>query len=164
MLKTLLCCLFTSFAVQYIPCQASPLGEGAFDTINISADEASEDEQTGALHFKGHFLMQSDDWWLESSQATVYGRPDRPDKINLEGSPASFFIKRVASDPLSMIKATAPVIEYIRDANILKLSGGAILQLDDEVISSSSIEFNLDTERYRTSGAGGVTIKVPPVN
>ena len=69
---------------------ADPLGEGAFDTINISADEAVEDEIPGIIHLKGNFQMLSDEWSLTSNLATVNGSPNKPDRIYLQGSPARF--------------------------------------------------------------------------
>ncbi len=143
------------------PCNASPLGEGAFDTISISADEAFEDERPGILHFKGHFRMQSTDWQLISTQATVYGSPNRPDRVYLEGSPARFLVSRTDSTGHGPVEATASVVEYLRSANILKLSGSAMLILDDEVIRSTNIEYNIDTNRYQAGGIEGVEIEVP---
>ena len=104
------------------PCSAASLGEGAFDMISISADEASEDEQPGILHFNGHFQMRSTDWQLTSDQATVYGSPDEPDRVYLEGSPAHFLVNRNDQTDQDQIKAAAQVVEYLRDANLLKLS------------------------------------------
>jgi lipopolysaccharide transport protein LptA len=144
-------------------CSAAPLGEGAFDMISISADEASEDEQPGILHFNGHFLMQSTDWQLTSEEATVYGSPDQPDRVYLEGSPARFLINRNDEENRGQIKATALVVEYLRDDNLLMLSGGATLMLGDEVIRSTHIEYDINTNRYRAGGSDGVLIEVPPV-
>ena len=144
-------------------CSAAPLGKGAFDMISISADEASEDEQPGILHFNGHFLMQSTDWHLTSEEATVYGRPDQPDRVYLEGSPARFLINPDDSNNRGQIMATARVVEYLSSADILLLSGGATLMLDDEVIRSTHIEYDINTNRYRASGSDGVQIEVPPV-
>jgi len=145
-------------------CNAAPLGEGAFDMISISADEASEDEQPGILHFNGNFLMRSTDWRLTSEEATVYGSPDKPDRVYLEGTPARFLINRDESKNQGQIKAAAEVVEYLRDDNVLMLSGGATLILDDEVIRSSHIEYDIKTNRYRAGGSEGVLIEVPPVN
>lgn len=164
MLKRALCCLIVLLAVVCLPCNASPLGEYSFETISISADEAFEDLQPNILHFNGNFMMQSNEWRLESKQATVSGRPDKPDKIHLEGEPARFMIDRKDGEILQTIEASAPVIEYLRSANLLKLSGGAVLKLDEEVIRSAVIEFDLDSDRYRASGADGVMIEVPPTN
>jgi len=164
MLKTAHCCLIVLLAVMYLPCNASQLGEQSFKTISISADEAFEDLKPNILHFKGNFLMQSNEWRLESNQATVSGRPDKPDKIYLEGEPARFLIDRRDDKNLRTIEASAPAIEYLRSANLLKLSGGAVLKLDQEVIRSAVIEFDLDSDRYRASGADGVMIEVPPTN
>ena len=145
------------------PCTAAPLGEGAFDLISISADEASEDEQPGILHFRGHFTMRSDDWNLTSETATVYGSPDRPDKVVLEGSPARFVVKRTDGTQPDQIVADAPKVEYSRAGNMLLLSSGATLQLGDEIIHSRHIEYNIGTNRYRAGGADGVQIQVPPI-
>ncbi len=131
--------------------------------ISISADEASEDEQPGILHFNGHFLMQSTDWQLTSEEATVYGSPDKPDRVYLEGSPARFLINLNDQENRGQIKATAPVVEYLRNGNLLMLSGGATLMLGDEVIRSTHIEYDINTNRYRASGSDGVLIEVPPV-
>ena len=144
------------------PCDAGPLAEGAFDMISISADEAYEDEQPGILHLKGHFQMQSSDWRLSSGQATVYGSPNRPDRVYLEGSPARFQISRMNSTDKGPIEATARVVEYLRVANRLKLSGDAILQMGDEVIRSANIEYDIDTNRFQAGGIDGVMIEVPP--
>jgi lipopolysaccharide export system protein LptA len=62
------------------------------------------------------------------------------------------------------IEAAASVVEYIRDTNRLLLSGGATLVLGEEVIRSTYIEYNIDTNRYSAGGKSGVSIKVPPVD
>ena len=143
------------------PCAAAPLGKSAFDMISISADEAQEDEQPGILHLKGNFLMQSSDWHLTSSQATVYGNLNRPDKIRLEGTPARFLVVPAGETEGDLIEATALVVEYIRETNKLTLSGGASLILGDEVIRSTNIEYDINSNRYQAGGDDGVLIEVP---
>lgn len=151
-------------ALMLSPCGATPLGENAFDTISISADEAYEDLQPGILHFRGHFLMQSSDWQLTSTSATVHGSPNRPDRVYLEGSPARFMVDQVDAAGQGPVDATAPVIEYLRATNKLTLSGGATLMLDDEVIQSTNIEYDIVTNQYQAGGTGGVQIEVTPVD
>lgn len=146
-----------------LPCMAAPLGAGAFDMISISADEASEDEQPGILHFKGHFRMHSDDWNLTADAATVYGNPDRPDRITLQGSPARFVVNRSDGAQPGQIEADAEVVEYTRADSLLLLSSGATLKLGDEVIHSKRIEYDIGTNRYKAGGADGVHIVVPPI-
>jgi len=150
-LLTLMCCL----------CSAAALDERAFDMISISADEASEDEQPGILHFNGHFLMQTNDWHLTSAVAVVYGSPDKPDRVLLEGSPARFFVDNTEQGE---IEATAAVVEYLREDNLLKLSGEATLKLGKEIIRSANIEYDISTNRYQAGGTEGVLIEVPPGN
>ena len=161
MQRTVILCLLTFVCV---PCAATPLGEDAFDMISISADEASEDEQPGILHFTGHFRMQSTDWQLTSSEATVYGSPDKPDRVYLEGTPARFLINRTNLVEQGRIEATATVVEYLRSADLLTLSGGATLMLDDEIIRSTHIEYDIGANRYRAGGLDGVLIEMPPVD
>jgi lipopolysaccharide transport protein LptA len=132
--------------------------------ISISADEASEDEQPEILHFRGHFRMRSDDWQLTSDAATVYGRPDKPERVLLEGSPAYFTVNRTDRTDMGRITASASVVEYLRDPNLLVLSGGATLMLGDEIIHSKHIEYDIGTNRYQAGGADGVLIEVPPVD
>jgi len=151
-------------ALILAPCGATPLGEDAFDTISISADEAYEDVKPGILHFKGHFMMQSKDWQLTSSKATVYGSPNRPDRVYLEGSPARFLVDRADAEGQDPVDAMAPVVEYLRATNKLILSGGATLMLGDEVIRSTHIEYDIDTNQYQAGGIDGVYIEVPPVD
>jgi len=130
--------------------------------ISINADEASEDEQEGILHFNGHFVMLSSDWHLTSEQATVYGRPDKPDRVLLEGSPARFLVKRTDHTDQGQVEGTALVVEYLREVNLLMLSGGATLMLGDEIIRSAHIAYDIGTKRYQAGGTEGVLIKVPP--
>jgi len=161
MKKAIICGLLT---LTGFPCIADPLGEGAFDAISISADEAKEDERPGILHFDGHFKMRSSDWQLTSAQATVYGSPNKPDRIYLEGSPARFHVSPTDQSESDSIEAIAAVVEYVRDTNRLILSGGATLMLGEEVIRSTYIEYNIDTNRYQAGGENGVLMEVPPID
>jgi lipopolysaccharide transport protein LptA len=161
MKKTL---LFGLLSLFFSPCVIAQLAEGAFDTISISADNASEDEQPGILYFSGNFLMQSSDWSLSSAQATVYGSPNKPDRVHLEGSPARFQVSRLEGEGRGPVEATASVVEYLRKEDKLVLSGSAILALGDEVIRSAYIEYDIANNRYQTGGTEGVSIIVPPVD
>lgn len=161
MKKTLICSLLVLILP---PCHAAPLGEGAFDTISISADEATEDEQPDILHFKGKFQMQSTDWKLTSDRATVYGSPEKPDKIYLEGSPARFLVTKTDDTNQDTIEAVALEVEYLREGSSLKLNGNAVLMLGDEIIRSTFIEYDIDSNRYQAGGTQGVYIEVSPVD
>ena len=100
--------------------------------------------------------MLSNDWRLTSSLATVYGSPNKPDKIYLQGSPARFVFFPSEETGKDSIDAAALTVEYLRDANILKLTGDAKLILGDETIQSSFIEYDITTNRYQAGGDTGV--------
>jgi lipopolysaccharide export system protein LptA len=161
MKKTVICSLLV---FMLSPCHASPLGKEAFDTVSISAQEASEDEQPGILHFNGDFMMQSHDWQVTSAQATVYGSPNNPDRIYLEGSPARFIVEQLNNVEQGPVEATARVVEYQRAANTLKLSGDATLMLGKEIIRSTTIEYDISSNRYQAGGADRVLIEIPPAD
>ena len=155
---------YSLLILSMTPGFADVLGEGAFDTINISADEAIEDDQPGILHLHGSFRMRSEDWFLTSSNATVYGSPGKPDRIILEGTPARFNILPGDGPDQEPIEAAAMEVEYLREPNILKLVGDASLVLGKETIRSATIEYDIATNRYRAGGDSGVLIRVPPVD
>jgi lipopolysaccharide transport protein LptA len=156
--------LFSLLISIISPCGAAPLGENAFETISISAEEAIEDETPGILHFKGQFLMQSSDWRVTAMLATVYGSLNKPDRIYLEGEPARFRVTSAGDAGKGPIDASALVVEYLRDTDKLKLSGQATLVLGDEVISSDYIEYDITANRYLAGGNDGVSIEVPPID
>lgn len=161
MLRVCLCHLAVSILMVLIPLDIAFCADNGIETISIFADEASEDIQPGILHFKGHFTMQTQDWKLESTLATVHGEPEKPDKVHLEGSPARFLIYQDNQGAMNVVEATAPRMVYQRSTNILRLSGGALLKLDDELVRSEVIEYNIETERYLAGGEDGVLIQVP---
>jgi len=152
------------FIMMISPGVVLPVDQIGQETINISADEAYEDIQPGILHFKGHFQMQSREWKLESASAKIYGQPDRPDMVFLEGAPARFLITRDDGEGQQTVEAEAKAMKYQRSTNMLELSGGAILMLDGEVIKSTVIKYDIGTNRYWAGGVTGVMIEVPPVD
>lgn len=108
--------------------------------------------------------MQSADWQLTSGAATVYGSPDKPDRVWLEGTPAQFTVYQADRADAGRITASASEVEYVRADNRLVLSGEATLMLGDEVIRSKHIQYDISTNRYQAGGADGVLIEVPPVD
>jgi len=161
MLKTVIGCVGVMAAAMYTTGLASPLGKGAFDTISVSADEAFEDTEPDILHLRGHFFMRSNEWQLISDRATVYGQVNKPEKLHLEGAPAHFQIQQSDTGP---VEAAAPDMVYERASNTLRLSGGAVLKLEKEIIRSTRIVFDIGNNHYRAGGTGGVTIEVPAGN
>jgi lipopolysaccharide transport protein LptA len=161
MLKIVLSYRIVLVAVMLLPGYVLSLDENKGETITIRADEAYEDLKPGTLHFKGHFIMQSSEWNLESRQATVHGRLDRPDRVILKGSPARFQSKLDGEKQL-VVEAEAMEMEYLRSTNMLELTGGALLKLDEEEIRSKVIKYDIGTRRYWAGGVDGVMIEVLP--
>lgn len=164
MLKNVLRYQLVLFFMMILPGDVLPVDQIDLETINISADEAYEDIQPGILHLEGNFQMQSREWKLESGSAKIYGQPDRPDMVFLEGAPARFLITRDDGEGQRTVEAEAKAMKYQRSTNMLELSGGAILMLDGEVIKSTVIKYDIGTNRYWAGGVTGVMIEVTPVD
>ena len=164
MLKIALGCRIVLIAVMFSPGSTWSLDKNTPETITISADEAYEDIRPGTLHFKGHFVMQSLEWRLESSHATVFGRLDRPDRVILKGVPARFLSTLDDDQKQLFVEAEAGEMEYLRTTNMLQLTGGAFLKLEDEEIRSKVIKYDIGTKRYWAGGVDGVMIEVLPVD
>jgi lipopolysaccharide transport protein LptA len=141
---------------------AYPPGFSKGDTVSIRADQAWEDEQPDIVHFTGNFLMKAADWSVSADSATLYGNLDDPETVLLEGSPAQVLLLRQTDDGNEEISGTAPQIEYQRKANVIKLSGGAVLRLDDNILRSEEIEYDIELDRYQAGGSEGVRIEVTP--
>lgn len=140
----------------------NPLGLSSGDTVSIRADTAWEDRQPDVVHFDGNFLMKAADWSVAADSATLYGKLEDPNSILLHGSPARFLIIRHSEGRDQKISGTAPQIEYRREANVVRLVGGAVLHREDDVLESEEIEYDIDLNRYRAGGDEGVRIKVAP--
>ena len=152
------------------------------DTVTITAENAWEDEQKDVIHFSGQFELRAPDWSLLAESAIVYGKLDNPDKVVLMGNPAMVFFLRdtsknqpgspdenVTSSKLEepnnsklSIEGSATKIEYFRATNKLKMIGSATLKRKDNMLTSETIEYDVDTDKYSASGKGGINIQVMP--
>jgi len=140
------------------------------DSVIIKADSAWEDATADVVHFSGGFTLRAPDWYVSADTAVVYGKLDDPDKVQLNGNPASIFFLRTGSDadnptrkpgePADRTEGTATDIEYLRSTNIVKLSGSATLKRGEDVLVSEKIEYDVDADRYTASGTGGVNIQI----
>lgn len=119
--------------------------------LQIEADKASLDEDTGIAVYTGNVLLQQGTLRFTGNRMTVYIKDDGVERVVLEGRPASY-VQRLEDDQ-SEQQAEAGRIEYQTDAQRLILEQDArIWREGSEEFSSNRIVVNL---RNNTLKAGG---------
>ena len=167
-LKILLPLALLALPLAIPPGFADAFSFNSDDTITISAVRGWEADETDVLHFSGNFELHAPDWSMSGDSAMVYGKLDNPDKVVVEGRPAKVSFLRKdqenpdASDPSERIDGMARFVEYFRATDQLIMRGGAKLLRKDNKLSSETIEYNVDKDRYSASGEGGVNVQLNP--
>jgi len=128
------------------------------DVIAIRADQAWEDVEPDTVHFNGHFEMYIRDWLVNADRATLLGQLDEPDRLVLYGSPARFKLSHLQGNQPETVQAEAAEIIYERATGLIILHGNASLGQGENVLRSSTIEYDIETDRFRAQGETGVQI------
>jgi len=119
--------------------------------LQIEADKASLDEDTGIAEYTGNVLLQQGTLRFTGNRLTVYIKDDGVERVVLEGRPATY-VQRLEDDQ-SEQQAEAGRIEYQTDAQRLILEQDArVWREGSEEFSSNRIVVNL---RNNTLKAGG---------
>lgn len=147
---------------------AGPLDFSSDDTVTITAQRAWEGEEPDVIHFQGEFELHAPDWSMAGDTAVVYGKLDDPDKVIVEGSPATVSFLRDrddntgAADAEEQIDGEAAVVEYYRATDKLLMRGAARLVRKDSKLTSERIEYDVESDRYAAGGEGGINIEYIP--
>jgi len=147
---------------------AGPLDFSSDDTVTITADRAWEAEEPDVIHFSGSFELHAPDWSMSGDTAVVYGKLDDPDRVTVEGNPATVsFLRKKAdgtgdADPEERIDGEASVVEYFRSTDKLIMRGSSRLVRKDSNLTSEIIEYDVETDRYSAGGEGGIDIQYTP--
>jgi lipopolysaccharide transport protein LptA len=134
------------------------------DMVAIRAEEAWEDVKPDTIHFSGRFEMRIRDMILKANTASLFGRLENPDRLVLKGAPANFTLAADGQGRSNTIRAEAQEIIYNRESNWVSLNGEARLSQGDRVLSSIAIEYNIETDRFRTRDLTGVEINANTEN
>jgi len=134
------------------------------DVVSIRADTAWEDIEPDIVHFEGNFRMQVRDWLVLADRATLHGRLDDPDLLVLEGSPARMELSYTLGERKEIVQGEASKIVYDRKAAQIRLSGDARIGQDDKMLHSSEIDYDINTDRFRTQSATGINVRVDSEN
>jgi lipopolysaccharide transport protein LptA len=137
---------------------------GREDVVFIRADKAWEDITPDTVFFEGHFEMQVRDWLVLADRAVLHGKLDDPEHLELEGSPARMELSYTLGERTEILQGEASKIVYDRETAQIRLSGNARMGQDDKVLRSSEIDYDINTDRFRTRGETGINITVESKN
>lgn len=147
---------------------AGPLDFSSDDTVTITADRAWEAEEPNVIHFSGNFELHAPDWSMSGDTAVVYGKLDDPDRVIVEGNPATVSFLRENedgasdADPGERVDGEASLVEYFRSTDKLVMKGSAWLVREDSKLTSEIIEYDVETDRYSAGGEGGINVEYTP--
>ena len=136
--------------------------------IGVQADSgrASKlDFQDSVWHFEGNVIIDVENGHIECDSADLQFVGHTLRIASIEGSPATFELKRVGSDEITY--AEAGKLEYDLQAGIVEFSGNAVITEGGNQISSSFLVYNISEQRINAqSSADGdekVKIRYTPV-
>jgi len=133
---------------------------------NIEADigRASKlDFKDSIWHFDGNVIIDVDAGHIECDSAALSFTDTQLRRATIEGSPATFELRRPGSDGIT--HAQAGKLEYDLDAGIVEFSEEAILTEDGNQISSSFLVYNIKEQRInaQSSADGDEKVKITVV-
>jgi lipopolysaccharide transport protein LptA len=82
----------------------------------------------------------------------------------LEGSPARMELSYTLGERQETVQGEAGKIVYDRKAAKIRLSGDARIGQDDKLLHSSEIDYDINTDRFRTHSATGINVRVDSEN
>ena len=135
-------------------------GPASHETVTIEASEAWEDESPDIIHFKGNFSLKTSEWSVLAEQATLYGKLDDPETIQLTGAPASIVIHSETVGDRRVISGEASRIVFQKESNSIYLQGDATIVSDDNTLSGNQIEYQIDSDRITAGGEEGIRILI----
>jgi lipopolysaccharide transport protein LptA len=132
-------------------------------TTNIEADEgrASKiDFEDSVWHFDGNVVIDVDAGHIESDSAELQFADTQLRLAIIEGSPATFELRRADSDEVTY--AEAGRLKYDLDAGIVEFSREAVITEGGNQISSSYLMYNIAEQRInaQSSGEGDEKVKI----
>lgn len=132
-------------------------------TTNIEADEgrASKiDFEDSVWHFNGNVVIDVEAGHIESDSAELRFADTQLRLAIIEGTPATFELKRPNSDEITY--AEAGRLRYDLDAGIVEFSDEAVITEGGNRISSSYLMYNIAEQRInaQSSGEGSEKVKI----
>ena len=129
--------------------------------IGVEADEgrASKlDFQDSVWRFSGNVIIDVDDGHIECDSADLQFTDHKLRLATIEGSPATFRLKRPDSDDVTY--AEAGLLQYDLDTGVVEFSEQATITEGGNQISSNFLVYNIREQRIKAQSGGNGDDKV----
>ncbi len=134
------------------------LNLSANDTFRVLADEAWEELESDAIHFKGNFRLIGPQWSVHADEATMFGSLYEPRRFVADGSPALIVVQKSRSN--GHITGRGEHIEYLRSEDSVEITGAATVVDRGDTVTSSMLRWDLLTDAISAGGADGVRMVI----
>ncbi len=135
--------LLLSVGILMLPTPSLGLSDDAQQPIQVEADTAEFDDNTGISVYRGKVRVTQGSMVLRGDHVTVTAPDRRLKKITSKGKPSTF---HQVTDEGENIDAEAEHMEYNTTANKIILLKKATLHQGKNSFSSERIEYNLITK------------------
>jgi lipopolysaccharide export system protein LptA len=145
---------------------ASALGDDSQYPIEIAADSAVREEPSGKTLYRGDVVLTRGSLRIESNELSFTEADRGSSMIAATGAPASLRQKPSADAP--EVIASADLIEYHETDERVRLIGNAKITQDGAVITGSTIDYLIPTQRVIAAGSDSgnirerVKVTIPP--
>ncbi|MCH1554163.1 MAG: lipopolysaccharide transport periplasmic protein LptA [Luminiphilus sp.] len=142
------------------------LGDDSQYPIEIAADSAVREEPSGKTLYRGDVVLTRGSLRIESNELSFTEADTGSTMIAATGAPASLRQKPSADAP--EVIASADLIEYHETDERVRLIGNAKITQDGAVITGSTIDYLIPTQRVIAAGSVSgdtqerVKVTIPP--
>lgn len=131
--------------------------------IGIEADEGQAtklDFEDAVWRFAGNVIIDVDNGHIECASADLKFRNNTLQLATIQGSPATFTLKRAGTDEVTY--AEAGLLRYDLTTGIVEFSENAVITEGGNQISSSFLVYNIAEQRInaQSSGNGDEKVKI----
>lgn len=132
----------TALLLLLLPVSGAGLAADRDQPINIEADRATLNEETGNSVYEGNVILRQGTILLQGAKMTVQLKDSSIDTLVLTGDPATYRQRRDGEQ--SDLQAEAARIEFhARDDRVILLENARVWQAEDKELRSDRIVFDL---------------------
>ncbi len=129
--------------------------------IEISADSAQINEQTGIILYTGNVVISQGSMQIKASKVELFRKNDDIDSIIASGSPASFVQQPASNKPITT--AYGMRMEYKINSQTLTITDKAKVVQDKDSFSGERIVYQMDkaiVNAYSGNGSSGERVQM----
>lgn len=123
-----------------------------FSVLKVRAREAVQDNNGERIFLNGALEIRESDWQIDADSGVISGPPEQPDRIEFAGEPATIRVLRTNKQPLT---GSGQALVFDPDAEIIDISGDAVVSTGTQSINSQTIRYLLESERFSAGRDGG---------